>query len=263
MKLKFWISVFFLLSLNSVAHAVEYKITAFGKHQVDPINGQKTVIYTYKLENFSDNPNGVSVFSIGDIGMKYPPLFDTNVSSVIKDRFISPSGWKGERIWLEESYRYYVSWKIAEFEDVIAGNYYLLPGQSSDKFVVNVTKVDPNYVNVQAMVQGKLINMIKADTAAPTAEIYLTTLPAAGKPGWLEVSVTAAAHDNMDPYPDVLLSKITANQTFPETDIQAVFNEETKKFLVKMAKDRTYNVTFTVMDASGNTTSYMKDLPAK
>ena len=202
-------------------------------------------------------------FSVGDIGTEAPPLFDTRVSSIIDHSFVSPKGWKGEEMWLEESYSYSIRWKVAEINDMLAGNYYLLPGQSSDQFSVRLTKVDPKYANVQAMVQGKLINMIKADTAAPTAEIYLTTLPAAGKPGWLEVSVTAAAHDNMDPYPDVLLSKITANQTFPATDVQAVFNEETKKFLVKMAKDRIYNVTFTIMDASGNTTSYTKDLPAK
>jgi len=138
-----------------------------------------------------------------------------------------------------------------------------LPGQSSDRFSVRLNRADPNYVTTKAIVQDKLVNIVKADTAAPTAEIYLTTLPAVGKRGWLEVSVTAAAHDNMDPYPDVLLSKITANQTFPATDVQAVFNEETKKFLVKMAKDRIYNVTFTVMDASGNTTTYTKELPAK
>ena len=133
---------------------------------------------------------------------------------------------------------------------------------TSLQFSVRLDDADPNYVSTKASVQGKQVVMIKADTAAPTAEIYLTTLPAAGMPGWLEVSVTAAAHDNMDPYPDVLLSKITANQTFPATDVQAVFNEETKKFLVKMAKDRIYSVTFTVMDASGNASNYTKSLSA-
>ena len=134
---------------------------------------------------------------------------------------------------------------------------------TSLQFSVRLDDADPNYVSTKASVQGKQVVMIKADTAAPTAEINLTTLSAAGKPGGLEVSVTVAAHDNTDPYPDVLLSKITANQTLPATDVQTVFNEETKKFLVKMAKDRIYHVTFTVMDASGNTTTYTKELPAK
>ena len=263
MKVDLLIEIFILLIFNSQANAIDYQVTAYGKHELDPRTGKKSALYSYKLENLSSDKNGVAVFSVGDIGTEAPPLFDTRVSSIIDNSFVSPKGWKGEEMWLEESYSYSIRWKVAEINDMLAGNYYLLPGQSSDQFSVRLTRVDPKYVNVQAMVQGKLINTIKADTVAPTAEIYLTTLPAAGKPGWLEASVTAAAHDNMDPYPDVLLSKITANQTFPATDVQAVFNEETKKFLVKMAKDRIYNVTFTVMDASGNTTSYTKDLPAK
>ena len=241
--------------------AADYGVTAFGRHEIDQSTGKKIAVYSYKIDNLTKD--GVAIFAVGDEGTGKPPSLDATNMGVLPTKFVAPKGWVGHTLGLAESNNYLIEWTVAEERDLVAGNYYLLPGQSSDQFIVQTKKTDSNYVTAKSLVQDISVNMIKADTEAPTAEIYLTTLPAAGMPGWLEVSVTAAAHDNMDPYPDVLLSKITANQTFPETDIQAVFNEETKKFLVKMAKDRTYNVTFTVMDASGNTTSYMKDLPAK
>jgi len=261
MKPFFVTSILIFLMANISAHAADSKVTAYGKHEIDAITGKKTVLYSYKIENLSKD--GISVFAVGDTGDDSPPLLDTRSAKVLVAGFISPLGWKAERVWLEESYKYYIQWSVSDKKDLISGNYYLLPGQSSDQFTVRLNKVDPNYVTTKAIVQDKQVTMIKADTVAPTAEIYLTTLPAVGKPGWLEVSVTAAAHDNMDPYPLVLLSKITANQTFPAADVQAVFNEETQKFLVKIAKDRTYNVGFTVMDASGNMTAYTKSLAAK
>ena len=181
MKHPIGMSLILCLLVSYQIYAADYQVIAFGKHEVDPHNGQKTVIYGYKLKNLSSDKNGVAVFSVGDIGTEAPPLFDTRVSSIIDHSFVSPKGWKGEEMWLEESYSYSIRWKVAEINDMLAGNYYLLPGQSSDQFSVRLTKVDPKYANVQAMVQGKLINMIKADTAAPTAEIYLTTLPAVGK----------------------------------------------------------------------------------
>ncbi|MFZ6692586.1 hypothetical protein [Undibacterium sp. SXout20W] len=251
-------SLILCLLVSHQIYAADYRVIAFGKHEVDHLIGKKTAIYTYKLENFSNDE--VGVFAVGDSGDETPPYLDTRNARVLETGFIVPPGWKAERIWLEESYSYYLQWIVLNHNDLFSGKYYLLPGQSSDRFSVRLNRADPNYVTTKAIVQDKLVNIVKADTAAPTAEIYLTTLPAAGKPGWLEVSVTAAAHDDMDPYPDVLLSKITANQTFPATDVQAVFNEETKKFLVKIAKDRIYNVTFTVMDASGNTSNYTKSL---
>ena len=263
MKIAVAISLSFYILVAYSCSATDYGVTAFGRHEIDQSTGKKIAAYSYKLENLSKEKNGISSFCIGDAGDEMAPLLDTRSSNVLPNGFISPDGWKARDVWLEESYRYLIQWEIADINDLIDGRYYLRSGQISDQFSVRLDKADPNYVSTKASVQGKQVVMIKADTAAPTAKIYLTTLPAAGKPGWLEVSVTAAAHDNMDPYPDVLLSKITANQTFPATDVQAVFNEETKKFLVKMAKDRIYNVTFTVMDASGNTTSYTKDLPAK
>ena len=240
--------------------AADYGVTAFGRHEIDQSTGKKIAAYSYKLENLSNEKNGISSFCIGDAGDEMSPLLDTRSSNVLPNGFTSPDGWKARDVWLEESYRYLIQWEIAELNDLIDGRYYLRSGQISDQFSVRLDKADPNYVSTKASVQGKQVLMIKADTVAPTAEIYLTTLPVAGKPDWLEVSVSAAAHDNMDPYPDVLLSKITANQTFPATDIQAVFNNENKKFLVKMAKNRVYKVQFKIMDASGNVRNYTKTL---
>ncbi|MFZ6864020.1 hypothetical protein ACO0K7_15405 [Undibacterium sp. Ji67W] len=249
------------LCLSSFATAADPNVIANGKHEYDPTSGKKIAVYSYKIDNLTQD--GIAIFAVGDEGTGKPPSLDATKMGALPTKFVAPKGWVGHTLGLAESNNYLIEWIVAEEKDLVAGNYYLLPGQSSDQFIVQAKKTDSNYVSAKAMVQDISVNMIKADTEAPTAEIYLTTLPAVGKRGWLEVSVTAAAHDNMDPYPDVLLSKITANQTFPATDVQAVFNEETKKFLVKMAKDRIYNVTFTVMDASGNTTTYTKELPAK
>jgi len=116
-----FLSLILLLLITSIqVSATESQVTAYGKHEVDPNTGKKTAIYTYKLENFSNDE--VGVFAVGDSGDETPPYLDTRNAKVLETGFIAPSGWKAERIWLEESYCYYLQWIVSNHSDLFQVN---------------------------------------------------------------------------------------------------------------------------------------------
>ena len=255
-----------LLSASFSATALDYKVTVYGKHEIDPSTDVKTALYRYRVDNIGGR-YGACYLTIGDgATVEDPPLLDATRSNNVEDNCCTaPTGWSGRDVALEESNLYALEWRLIETDDdVKAHRQFCIPeGQSSDAFTARVTKADGMFVDYPAKVGGQFIPIIKHDQQAPTLQVYLHSAPARGRPGWLEVTANAQAQDNFDPHPAVRLTKISVNGKAVAKDVEAVFDEENKTFFVKAVPGRIYSVVYTAVDATNNQTSTVLSLPVK
>lgn len=266
----------FVLALMHLPALAGYVVTAYGKHEIDPVTKKKWAVYQYKVQNNGtshNKPGAYAVaFTIGQRQIINDPLLDSRkVGSIYspienKIKIFSPKGWRGEIGRLEESYLYAIDWEMIDWDEPKSINRMALgikPGTTMDSFIVKTAKADSTYVKTYAIIQGNdQIGVRRADTIAPKIKVPYTVNSSTGKEGWIEVVTTPQVVDDYDPYPVALLTKITSNQTLLPDDVVAVFDEETRNFQLKTAPNRTYTITYTGMDASGNKTTFLFSVKA-
>jgi hypothetical protein len=240
-----------------------YKITAYATHEIDSVSGVKTALYKYKFENNSKFPVGQITLgkapsdteNSDDYYLGFQALDENGKRPLMPVKIYSPNNWIYQVGSVMESNGYVIIWKInpSNSSDI----YGIQPNTSVDSFSVRILKADKKFTStyISAFPDYRPALIDSFDKTSPTIAIALTSSSPANKLGWLEVNVVANVIDSYDPYPEALLTKIISNQTITASDVDAVYNEETKKFWVKKAPNRSYTIEYTGMDASGNKVS--------
>jgi hypothetical protein len=244
------------------AQSTPYKIISYATHEIDSKTRIKTAIYRYKFENNSKEV--VSQITIGEAPFENNKHDDYFLGYQGFDEFgkkfpkpvtiYSPSNWSYELQKVDESNQYVVQWSIIDFNN--PNIYGVLSTKNKEGFAIRSSKADKKFTStyVQGSMEYKPALIESFDKIPPSIAISLTSTSPLNRIGWLEVNVATNVLDAYDPYPVALLTKITSNQTIASSDIDAVFNEETRKFWVKKAPNRNYTIEYTGMDASGNKT---------
>jgi hypothetical protein len=237
-----------------------YKITAYAMHEVDSVSGVKTVLYKYKFENNSKLPVGQITLgkapfdteNSDDYYLGFQALDENGKRPLIPIKIYAPNNWIGQVGSVMESNEYVVIWKINPSNS--SSIYGIQPSKYIDTFSIRMPKADKKFTStyISAFPDYRPALVDSFDKVPPTIAIALTSTSPVNRIGWLEINVVANVKDAYDPYPEALLTKITSNQTITAADVDAVYNEETKKFWLKKAPNRSYTIEYTGMDASGN-----------
>lgn len=237
-----------------------YKVTVYATHEIDAVSGVKTALYKYKLENnsklvVSQIVLGEAPFDVensDEYYLGYQAMDSYGKRPLRPLKIYSPNNWFSDVESVMESNQYVIEWKLNS--SVYSDIYGIQPSKYADTFSVRMPKADKKFAStyVKAFPSYRPALVDAFDKTNPTISISLTSTSPISKLGWLEVNVVANVRDSYDPYPEALLTKITSNQSFSASDVDAVYNEETRKFWVKKAPNRSYTIEYTGMDASGN-----------
>jgi hypothetical protein len=230
------------------------QITVSAYHQLNQ-SGQKVALYKYRVTNQS--PYVIRGFEVGtdSPGKSAKPLIKDVKAALYESKITQPADWTGEVVWLEESFWNRIFWNRSD-----EGYDGIQPGQTAEFTVQTRIGSLPQLTNTLAslgfstfqLIGPQLFQLTPSDTTAPSLSTRLSVGPAPERQGWLRIDAMHTVQDNTDPFPEVVLSKISSNQAIKNTDIEAVLDEETQVFYLKQATGRTYSVTYTAVDASGN-----------
>jgi len=256
------------------------KVTAWGMHQGG------WVVYKYQVKNLGTLP--LDDFSIGfypptatadgaaelNVGPYYPGGTSLWLPPSVSQ---SPAGWGVYLDFPEESATFSLRWVegghyrsmwpgARESEIPIAQNppNIMPPGASWDQFSVTLPRPDYAYVQGHAyMFYGDkelTVLMEKGDTTLPTLTLSLSPATLSPPSGNLVPIIPAiTVNDDYDPSPEIKLESITANEPLADGDIQdAQFGTDDRSFSLAAKRadtnpaGRTYTVTYSATDASGN-----------
>lgn len=231
------------------------KIVADGVHErLD--DGTKVARYTFTIENVSAPL--VRGFTIGrdSISDTSQPLLNDKAFAINSDWIESPVGWAGEVGQLEGTTKKMVEWLPANHLDFEIG---LQPGQALS-FSLRTHQAFSDLLKTRMLLGLKtfkyleppVVELKPLDQVAPTIATNLYLEPAPDRPGWLKVTASHGVYDNHDPYPEIILAEIDANQAISEKDVDAAVGTEANVFYVKQVNGRTYTVRYKALDASGN-----------
>jgi hypothetical protein len=231
------------------------KIVADGVHErLD--DGTKVARYTFTIENVSAPL--VRGFTIGrdSISDTSQPLLNDKAFAINSDWIESPVGWAGEVGQLEGTTKKMVEWLPANHLDFEIG---LQPGQALS-FSLRTHQAFSDLLKTRMLLGLKtfkyleppVVELKPLDQVAPTIATNLYLEPTPDRPGWLKVTASHGVYDNHDPYPEIILAEIDANQAISEKDVDAAVGTEANVFYVKQVNGRTYTVRYKALDASGN-----------
>lgn len=247
------------------------KVTAWGQHY----GGQ--VVYRYQVQNLGKTP--IRRFHIGH----YPSVIDGRAELTVSPKTVGPSFWlasDGTRSpegwgvmvdYPEESATFSLEWiDGAYFRELWSKAPYtpetpaikkdngIPAGATWDNFSVTVSKPDFGYVTGHASIHSDdYINvpLIKGDSVPPTINLTVNRVNQnEGNGTWAIFNVQASATDNYDPAPTLVFAPISANQVLQAGDVVTAGGNNAWNIKLKNIPGRTYQLKFTSIDASGNTT---------
>ncbi|MBC7547685.1 MAG: hypothetical protein H7224_03445 [Polaromonas sp.] len=197
------------------------------------------------------------------------PLTQSKSFWLSPEKTTSPNGWGAAIRYPDESSKLMIEWIEGNKEHVthpseagvqgmptIVNPPNLLPvGTTWDTFSVTVQKEDPAYVNGHAtfFLDGKLVTVPikKGDSTPPTvsASLQQITHP---NPVFSTLKFSVSALDNYDSAPPIILESVKSDQPLGKGDLSAQVGSDVRLATVRNVKGRTYFITFSATDASGN-----------
>lgn len=223
------------------------------------------------------------VYPTGSYWEKQPDQGDSHdVSLRVGGTFTSPQGWTvdieeyEQTRWPGVERKFSIGWRI---DEKITSDFPLIYPSQTFQYGVTVPKRDQPYLNGHFTVgfndndspSTYTGSIVPVDTTAPALSVALnpaTLWPPNNKA--VPVTATITVKDDYDPEPEVKLESITANETLDANDIQdAQVGTDDRSFLLAAKRagnnmaGRTYTVTYSATDASGNkaTTSAAVTVP--
>jgi len=175
----------------------------------------------------------------------------------------SPPGWEAILINPEETPTHILKWRVANNSSP------RLPlGQTLSGMSITLDKIDTSHATGHATIHFSnrpstddvTVPMQRLDTTPPSLSVTLSPAILSPPSGNLvPVTSTITVNDDYDPSPEIKLESITANETLVDGDIQdAQFGTDDRSFSLAAKRadtnpaGRTYTVTYSATDASGN-----------
>lgn len=264
----------FMLSTNNVAVALPPAVTVSAQHYGG------LIVYNYRLIN--NSLYAISSVQIGyDVSkaqtpnnygyelLSYPS--GTVGQGIPLASVTSPALWEALFIEPEETPEGSIEWSVID-----ANSPRLAAGQALAGMSIKLDKMDHSYLASHATISFSnsvtpriSVLIQRLDTTPPALTITptpaSTTLAQRGQ--LVPINVTIATKDNYDPAPEIKLVSITANEVLAPSDIQgAAIGTDDRSFSLKAARTnpamvRTYTLTYSATDASGNTSTASVALP--
>lgn len=240
------------------------------QHQVT--NNSMCNVRSFGIAEYTDMLDAGSdyTFAKGELNQVFPLGYQDFDDNVLPGSVSGLPGWKAQIIQIEDS-GLYMQWTSGEAALVPP----IQPGQTA-RFSVTVPKMDSVYLTghfsghfggtcpwIYNGTMEKLDLLPPVLTITPTPAS--TTLLQRGQ--LVPINVTITAKDNYDPLPEIKLVSITANEVLVATDVQgAAIGTDDRSFSLKAARTnpaviRTYTITYSATDASGNTSIASVTLP--
>lgn len=247
-------------------------VTAWGMHYGG------WVVYKYQVKNQGALP--IDDFFIGfypptdtadgDAELKVGPYYPGGQSLWLPPSVSqSPVGWGVYLSFPDESATFSLRWieagyykkhrpKAHEADMPIVQNppNVIPAGATWDQFSVTLPKPDYAYVQGHAnLFYGDneiTVQMEKGDSIKPTLKVEIEKVRK--EDGFLTLHVEVEAKDNYDPLPDVALESITADQPLNAGDVVTEAYKGESQIKVRNVPGRTYQISYSATDASGNKT---------
>ncbi len=266
-----------LVSFVSCAYAVTQAsppvtVTAWGMHYGGG------VVYKYQVKNLGNL--SIDNFFIGfypptdtadgDAELKVGPYYPGGQSLWLPQSVSrSPTGWGVYLSFPEESATFSLRWVEAGWYKsmwpkahgadmpIVQNPPNIMPaGAIWDQFSVTLPMPDYAYVQGHAyMFYGDnelTVQMEKGDSIKPILKVEIEKVRK--EDGFLTLHVEVAAKDNYDPLPDVALESITADQPLSTGDVITEAYKGEPQIKVRNVPGRTYQISYSATDASGNKT---------
>lgn len=244
------------------------------------------VTYQYKVTNRSTEAidsmtigfNPVDASDSQGAEITQPPLSNFKSFWLSPDKTTSPRGWGAAVHYPDESSKLMIDWiegnkehemhpsevGVQGMPSKVSPPNVLLAGTTWDTFKVEIQKDDLAYVTGHAtfILGGKLVSVPikKGDITPPTVSVSLLQV-AHSHPTNSTLKFSVSAVDNYDLVPTTALESVKSNQQLTPGDVQAQVGSDTRTVTVKNVPGRTYHITFSATDASGNvgrkTVNYM------
>lgn len=268
-------SVFVLSVLEAQAKDATIKVRVYGEH----VGGN--VVYHYAITNNGERAfNNILIGSVYDqsmrdmvpqlnelpVGSEFGQEGETGTAIVLSESSTNqPTGWVSSVYGQQGIDGYYLSWHIPT-ENILGGTTPIKPGQTLSGFTVSVPRADEAYLRGGFRVRfgeasQDVTGMLEiVDKTAPKLSLGLTPTapwPPNGKPA--SIVATISTQDDYDSAPGVRLESIVSNEALTVGDITgAEYGTEDRRFALAAKRDgtsktgRTYTVTYSATDASGN-----------
>jgi hypothetical protein len=267
---------------TSLATDAPVRVLVHGKHVANNLVYSYTVVNA-ALEKFGNVTIGSS-FSAErgyqvpqldklPVGWKYGREGETGVEIILDSASTTqPSGWAAQVFGQQDHGYYYLRWYVP-FESTATG---ILKGQTLSGFSVTVPKGnEPDRLLVpgtgDAYLNGGFEvgyregwntfkefygSIERQDTTGPvtTVSLWPATVTATG--GLVSVSATLTVRDDYDPAPEIKLESIVANEQVGGSDVVgAALGSDDRSFQLLAKSGRTYSVTYSATDGTGNKTT--------
>ncbi len=262
--------------------AAPVRIFAWAKHEGCELR------YTYVVQNNGAYPIRRVLIGLyqpdtgnGAASLNLLPRLNGSALWLASAQTISPAGWNVKATFPDDSKKFALEWISSAYHAdlwpgapavplpamVSAGDNPVLAGTTVSKFSVQVSNIDPAYINGHANLDygdaSLNLNIEKGDTIAPILDLNVSQVRTRPNDGWAEFYVTARVADNYDPAPELKWPTVVASTLLTSQDYSVDGNANGWRLRFRNVVGRAYQAQFVATDASGNATLRTLDYVGK
>lgn len=247
-------SIFAMVSF--VAEAGPSAVVMAESKHMTPTDRGFDIQLEFKISNSGSIP--FNFIRLGQAPGIPEPLLDYKILGQIEDyQIVSPQGWTGTIVRMEESDLFSIHWWL---EPDLVQTLGVTPGTTKGGFMVLMKSGSAKEISYLSQstwsVQGKKVTAKNADVSTPVLKGRILVTRSTSGNDILYVKPELSATDDLDPKVKVVLEAITAkNWVDPDLKKHWPIGKAPSAFLVPSGKGQVYTLTYSGTDASGKTSS--------